>query len=56
VRLEAHAEVPTGEGERARELLARAEHACLVSNSLACPVTLVTDVVETGAPLAQAAP
>lgn len=49
VRLEARAVVPPGAGAAARELLDKAKHACLVSNSLQCPVELAAEVVETTA-------
>lgn len=39
-------DVPTGEAERARRLLALAEKHCIVSNSLKAPVALESSVAE----------
>jgi organic hydroperoxide reductase OsmC/OhrA len=46
VRLEAHAQVAPGDAARAREAMDKAEHGCLISSSLKCPVELVADVIE----------
>ena len=35
---------PGADAERAERLLGKAEHGCLISNSLACPVELVTQI------------
>ena len=43
--LHARLTLPTGDSERARRLLDKAEKACLITNSLAFPVTLASEVV-----------
>jgi organic hydroperoxide reductase OsmC/OhrA len=43
VRLDVHVGVTPGQETRAQELLAMAKRACLVSNSLLCPVELVAE-------------